>query len=68
MSSNDLVSIFLSIELQSYALYLICSIYRNSELATNAGLNLQLYESSKCKFRLILYSTVFSDIIYRVPF
>jgi len=38
MSSGDLVSIFLSIELQSYGLYLLCSIYRNSELATNAGL------------------------------
>jgi NADH-ubiquinone oxidoreductase chain 2 len=38
MSSNDLISIFLSIELQSYGLYLLCSIYRNSELATNAGL------------------------------
>jgi len=38
VSSSDLVSIFLSIELQSYGLYLLCSIYRNSELATNAGL------------------------------
>jgi NADH-ubiquinone oxidoreductase chain 2 len=38
ISSNDLISIFLSIELQSYGLYLLCSIYRNSELATNAGL------------------------------
>jgi NADH-ubiquinone oxidoreductase chain 2 len=38
MSSSDLVSIFLSIELQSYGLYLLCSIYRNSELSTNAGL------------------------------
>ena len=38
MSSSDLITIFLSIELQSYGLYLLCSIYRNSELATNAGL------------------------------
>src|ERR1700722_15542633 len=38
MASSDLVTIFLSIELQSYGLYLLCSIYRNSELATNAGL------------------------------
>ena len=36
--TSDLVSIFLSIELQSYALYLICSIYRNSESSINAGL------------------------------
>lgn len=38
MSSNDLITIFLSIELQSYGLYIICTIYRNSELSTNAGL------------------------------
>jgi NADH-ubiquinone oxidoreductase chain 2 len=38
MSSNDLVTIFLSIELQSYGLYIISTIYRNSELSTNAGL------------------------------
>ena len=38
LSSCDLVSIFLSIELQSYGLYLLSAIYRNSELSTNAGL------------------------------
>ena len=35
---NDLVSFFLCLELQSYALYLICTVYRNSELSTSAGL------------------------------
>ena len=38
MSTNDLVSIFLSIELQSYGLYLLSSIYRDSEPATSGGL------------------------------
>src|ERR1700733_1722840 len=38
ISTNDLVSIFLSIELQSYGLYLLSTIYRNSELATTGGL------------------------------
>jgi NADH-ubiquinone oxidoreductase chain 2 len=38
ISSSDLISIFLSIELQSYGLYLLSAIYRNSELSTNAGL------------------------------
>jgi len=38
ISSNDLISIFLSIELQSYGLYLLSTMYRNSELSTNAGL------------------------------
>jgi len=36
--SYDIVSIFLSIELQSYALYLLCSIHRNSESSIHAGL------------------------------
>lgn len=38
MSSNDLVSIFLSIELQSYGLYILSTMYRNSELSTTGGL------------------------------
>jgi NADH-ubiquinone oxidoreductase chain 2 len=38
MSTNDLVSIFLAIELQSYGLYILSTIYRNSELATTGGL------------------------------
>jgi len=38
MCTSDLVSIFLSIELQSYGLYLLCSIYRDSEPATSGGL------------------------------
>jgi NADH-ubiquinone oxidoreductase chain 2 len=38
ISSSDIISVFLSIELQSYGLYLISSIYRNSEESVNAGL------------------------------
>lgn len=38
LSSTDLFSIFLSIELQSYGLYILCTVYRNSEGATSAGL------------------------------
>jgi len=38
MSTNDLVSIFLAIELQSYGLYILSTIYRNSELSTTGGL------------------------------
>ncbi len=38
ISSSDIVSIFLSIELQSYGLYLLATLYRNSELSTSAGL------------------------------
>src|SRR5437764_11258151 len=38
ISTSDLVSIFLSIELQSYGLYLLSTLYRDSEPATSGGL------------------------------
>lgn len=38
ISTSDLISVFLSIELQSYGLYLLSTIYRNSELSTTGGL------------------------------
>ena len=36
--SSDLISLFLSIELQSYGLYILCAIYRNSEKAIGGAL------------------------------
>ena len=38
ISTGDLISVFLSIELQSYGLYILCTLYRDSELATGSGL------------------------------
>ena len=38
ISTGDLISIFLSIELQSYGLYILCTLYRNSESSTASGL------------------------------
>ena len=38
ISSGDLISIFLSIELQSYGLYILSTLYRDSESATASGL------------------------------
>nr|YP_009663684.1 NADH dehydrogenase subunit 2 [Dactylella tenuis]QCW06826.1 NADH dehydrogenase subunit 2 [Dactylella tenuis] len=38
MSSCDLITMFLCLELQSYGLYILSTIYRDSELATSAGL------------------------------
>jgi NADH-ubiquinone oxidoreductase chain 2 len=38
VSSFDLISIYLSIELQSFGLYILSTIHRNSENSTNAGL------------------------------
>jgi NADH-ubiquinone oxidoreductase chain 2 len=38
ISTADLISIFLSIELQSYGLYILSTLYRDSELSTGSGL------------------------------
>ena len=38
MSTADLVSIFLAIELQSYGLYILSTIYKDSESSTASGL------------------------------
>jgi len=38
ISSFDLISLYLSIELQSFGLYILSTLYRNSETATSAGL------------------------------
>jgi NADH-ubiquinone oxidoreductase chain 2 len=38
ISSADLVSMYLSIELQSFSLYILATLYRDSDSATSAGL------------------------------
>nr|YP_009653035.1 NADH dehydrogenase subunit 2 [Laccaria bicolor]QCG70093.1 NADH dehydrogenase subunit 2 [Laccaria bicolor] len=38
ISSYDLISMYLSIELQSFGLYVLSTLYRDSESSTNAGL------------------------------
>lgn len=38
ISSLDIVTLFLSLELQSYGLYILCTLHRNSESSTSAGL------------------------------
>ena len=38
MINNDLISLFLALELQSYGLYLLSTIYKDSENSTKAGL------------------------------
>lgn len=38
VSCSDLVSMYLSIELQSFAVYILATLYRDSESATSAGL------------------------------
>lgn len=61
ISTSDLVSIFLSIELQSYGLYLLSTIYRNSELATNGGLTYFLLGALSSCFILFGISLIYAN-------
>jgi len=61
ISSSDLVSIFLSIELQSYGLYLLCTLYRNSELATSGGLTYFLLGGLSSCFILLGTSLLYAN-------
>ena len=49
LSSSDLISMYLSIELQSFGVYILTTLYRDSESATSAGLKYFLLGSlSSC--------------------
>ena len=61
VSSSDIVSIFLSIELQSYGLYLVSTIYRNSELSTSAGLTYFLLGGLSSCFILLGTSLLYAN-------
>ena len=61
LSSSDLVSIFLSIELQSYGLYLLCTLYRNSEFATSGGLTYFLLGGLSSCFILLGASLLYAN-------
>ena len=61
ISSSDIVSIFLSIELQSYGLYLLSTIYRNSELSTSAGLTYFLLGGLSSCFILLGTSLLYAN-------
>jgi NADH-ubiquinone oxidoreductase chain 2 len=61
VSSSDLVSIFLSIELQSYGLYILSTIYRNSEQATSGGLTYFLLGGLSSCFILLGTSLLYTN-------
>ena len=61
ISCSDIVSIFLSIELQSYGLYLLSTIYRNSELSTSAGLTYFLLGGLSSCFILLGTSLLYAN-------
>jgi NADH-ubiquinone oxidoreductase chain 2 len=61
ISTSDLVSIFLSIELQSYGLYLLSTLYRNSESATTGGLTYFLLGGLSSCFILLGTSLLYAN-------
>jgi NADH-ubiquinone oxidoreductase chain 2 len=61
ISTNDLVSIFLAIELQSYGLYLLSSLYRNSESAVTGGLTYFLLGGLSSCFILLSTALLYAN-------
>ena len=61
ISCSDIVSIFLSIELQSYGLYLLCTLHKNSELSTSAGLTYFLLGGLSSCFILLGTSLLYAN-------
>jgi NADH-ubiquinone oxidoreductase chain 2 len=61
MSASDLVSIFLAIELQSYGLYIISTLYRDSEQATTGGLTYFLIGGLASCFILLGSSLLYAN-------
>lgn len=61
MSSCDLISVFLAIELQSYGLYILCTVHRDSEKATSAGLTYFLLGGLSSCFILLASSLIYSN-------
>jgi NADH-ubiquinone oxidoreductase chain 2 len=62
ISSSDLVTIYLAIELQSYGLYLLCAMYRNSESSTSAGLTYFLLGGLASCFILLGIALIYANL------
>ena len=61
VSSCDLISIFLAIELQSYGLYILCTVYKDSEKSTSAGLTYFLLGGLSSCFILLASSLFYAN-------
>jgi len=62
ISSSDFISIYLSIELQSYGLYLLCTMYRNSESSTSSGLTYFLLGGLSSCFILLGIGLIYANL------
>ena len=61
MSCSDIVSIFLCIELQSYGLYLLATLYKDSESSTSGGLTYFLLGGLSSCFILLGTSLLYTQ-------
>ena len=61
MSASDLISIFLAIELQSYGLYIMSTLYRDSEQSTSGGLTYFLIGGLASCFILLGSSLLYAN-------
>jgi NADH-ubiquinone oxidoreductase chain 2 len=61
ISSSDYISLFLSIELQSYGLYLLSTVYRNSEASTSSGLTYFLLGGLSSCFILLGIGLIYAN-------
>nr|YP_002970896.1 NADH dehydrogenase subunit 2 [Microsporum canis]ACR19635.1 NADH dehydrogenase subunit 2 [Microsporum canis] len=61
ISSSDLISVYLSIELQSYGLYILCTLYRNSESSTSSGLTYFLLGGLSSCFILLGIGLIYAN-------
>lgn len=62
VSTGDLISLFLSIELQSYGLYILSTLYRDSESATASGLTYFLLGGLSSCFILLGSALVYANL------
>ena len=60
ISSSNLISMYLSTELQSFAVYILPTLYKDSELAVNAGLKYFLLGSLASCFILLGSGLIYS--------
>ena len=61
ISSNDYISLYITLELQSYGLYIISTIYRNSEPSTGSGLTYFLLGGLSSCFILLGIGIIYSN-------
>jgi NADH-ubiquinone oxidoreductase chain 2 len=61
MTSKDYISLYIALELQSYGLYIISTIYRNSESSTGAGLTYFLLGGLSSCFILLGIGIIYAN-------